>query len=308
MSLYRTIIEKFLVLGYRKYSKNGDRNLKKRLHRIREAIYPPDGYELRIAKISHGLLLNVNIAELVGGDIYFGVEFEPDEMSVMRSVLQPGMTFFDIGANYGYFSLVASRLVGSQGMVHAFEPAGFAYRAFFENIKLNNASNVVANRVAVSDKSGENDLYINRESGLTSLGKTERGQVRGVEKIQCITLDEYVSINKIQQVDFIKLDVEGFEGHVLRGASHVISNFPDLVILCELAEKNYHPLGFSVNAVINWIRSKGYLVWEIDKSGNGVVKLEKNRDRYLNHNFVFAHTDSKYIQNINAISNSRINA
>ena len=251
-------------------------------------MYPPGGIVLKIADLDEDLRLWVNLCESEGGNLYFGMKFEPYELGVVRKLVRPGDVFFDIGANVGFYSLMASQLVGGEGVVHAFEPASFAYEVLSKNIRLNRASNVVANRVAVGETGGEVELFVNRESGLSSLGQTGRGQVVGAEKVPSVSLDEYMDQHEISRVNFLKIDVEGYEGHVLRGARRLIEYERDLAILCELAYKNFTPLGFSINGVIDWMRERVYEVWEVDRLRGMLVKLETNRISYENNNFLFA--------------------
>jgi len=255
--------------------------------RWRRYIYPPGGRVMEIAALNEGLRLWVNLCELEGGNLYFGVPFEPCELAIVKRLVKPGDVFFDVGANIGVYSLLASQLIGGLGAVHAFEPVSCVYELLLRNILLNQASNVTPNRLAVEETSGKVELFVNRESGLSSLGHTERGQVMSVERVESTTLDEYAEMHNISELDFLKVDVEGYEGHVLRGGKRLIERSSNLAILCELAEKNYRSLNLSINGVMDWIRERGYEVWEIDRSRQLLVKLEQNRPLYENQNFVF---------------------
>lgn len=240
-----------------------------------------------VAELDEGLRLWANLCEMEGGNLYFGVEFEPDELAMVKKLVKSGSVFFDVGAHIGVYSLIASRLVGSEGAVHAFEPALSTYEVLLKNISLNRVSNVVVNQIAVSEQTGEAELFLNLETGLNSLGQTGRGNPAGTEKVESISLDEYVARHKISPVNFLKVDVEGYEGHVLRGAQRLIEQEHDLTILCELAEKNFRPLNLSVNEVMDWMRERGYEVWEIDRPHSSLVRLETSRTSYQNNNFVF---------------------
>jgi FkbM family methyltransferase len=255
--------------------------------RWRRHLYPPGGTVMEIAKLDDGLRLWVNLCDKEEGNLYFGVKFEPDEINIVRKLVKPGDVFFDVGASIGVYSLIASQLVGSSGTVHGFEPASYAYEVLLKNVKLNGITNVVANQIAVSEQTGETEFFLNLDSGLASLGQTGRGQVVGTEKVLSISLDEYVKQPKISQINFLKVDVEGYEGHVLRGARHLIERQQELTILCELAEKNFKPLNLSVNEVIDWMRERGYEAWEMDREQRLLVKLETNRISDQDYDFVF---------------------
>lgn len=207
----------------------------------------------------------MNIAEREGGNLYFGKEFEPCEIAVLRKLLTPGDTVFDVGANVGIYTLLASRLIGASGSVHAFEPVSSVYHLLVSNIALNQAANVVPNRLAMSDKGGQLPVFINQESGLSAVSLTRRGKVVGIEAVPSTTLDAYAESHGVLAVNFLKIDVEGHEGEVLRGGSHLAAVARDLVILCELDEKNISSLGRSVDEVIHWMSGVGYEAWSVNR-------------------------------------------
>jgi FkbM family methyltransferase len=258
----------------------------------RQLLHPPGGRQLAMARLGDGLAIWVNLCEMVGGDLYYGIGFEPIEVKIVRELVRPGDVFFDVGANIGFYSVIASRLVGCAGAVHAFEPIRSIYDQLLRNLSLNCADNVRANHIAVAERCDELDLFVNRESALTSLGRTARGQVVSVERVSSISLDEYADQHEVASLNFLKIDVEGFEGHVLRGGNRLIERSNELTVLCELAEKNFKPLNLSVDDVIAWVREHGYEVWEIDRVSNSVVKLEMRRLSETNQNFVFVRPGS----------------
>jgi FkbM family methyltransferase len=258
----------------------------KRLAALRRKVHPPHESYLVEARIDGDIPLMVNICD-ADADIYYGVGFEQSELAVVKHFVQIGETFFDVGANIGVYTLMAARLVGGDGRVHAFEPLTRVRDVLQSNIELNRASNVVLNTAAVGEKQGEEDLFVNRQSGLTSLGRTNRGEVVGVQKVPIWTLDHYAERAGIDSIDFLKIDVEGYEGHVLRGAAKLISNSPGLVVLSELASKNFTPLGFSINAVIDWMRDRSFEVWMVATDIPILRPVPQNLDKYPFQNFLF---------------------
>lgn len=254
---------------------------------LRKKLHPPTGEFIVDVKIGGDVKLKVNICQQYCGDMYYGVGFEQDELDLVKRFVDFGDVFIDVGANIGVYTLVASRLVGENGQVHAFEPLSAAYGLLQENVKLNRAENVRLNRVAVGDTVGEVDLYVNAQAALTGLGKTNRGLLLDVQKVPIWTLDDYSRRFGIQSIDFLKIDVEGFEGHVLRGAEKLIANSPNLIIMSELANKNFVPLGFSVKDVVKWMRDIGFEVWMIRNDGMGLQYVQPGSDKYLFQNFVF---------------------
>lgn len=263
-----------------------------RLYLIRNWLHPKGRIQIARTSLNNSMPIYVNLCEKVGGDIYYGLGFESTELEFVRKTLVDGDVFFDVGANIGMYSLTASHLVGVSGRVHAFEPLDNAFDILQMNLQLNHSSNVSANCVAVSDIAGVAELQVNQESALTSIGKTNRGKVVQTKTVPLVTLDEYADETNIQQLDFLKIDVEGYEGHVLRGGEGLIRRSKDLIILCELSEKNYQPLNLSVNEVLEWIRARGYEIWEVFEDGRPIMLLAERRVHYGINNFIFVHPGS----------------
>jgi FkbM family methyltransferase len=148
---------------------------------------------------------------------------------VLRPYVPEGGTVIDVGAHAGQFSKLFSRMVGPAGRVCAFEPSGYT-RAILEHaLRFNRCRNVQVYAQGMSDRPGELVLHTPvkhgglRGYGLASLGGVGAAAVRGeiAETVPVTTLDAFVSSNALH-VDFIKVDIEGWEGHFLRGAREVL--------------------------------------------------------------------------------------
>lgn len=251
-------------------------------------MYQDEERSLALANLGNGLKITVNLCEMGSGDLYFGIPFEPEEVALLRRLIRPGDVVVDVGANIGFYSLLFSRLVGEGGRVHAFEPSRDNWDLLLKNIRLNSLTNVISNRAALSDRAGKSTLYVNKESGLNSLGKTHRGEVSHVEEVPCTTLDDYLASEKISKVNLLKIDVEGYDGHVLRGARELLDREKDLAICCELAELNFAPLGFSVDDVIRWMAERGFDAWEIRRSDGSLARLDGRSIDRNDVSFLFA--------------------
>jgi FkbM family methyltransferase len=138
--------------------------------------------------------------------------------------LKPGDVFWDIGAHIGYTSLLASRLVGPTGHVHAFEPLPENLVRLHEGIRLNRATNVVVHPVAVSDTVGH-DSFVRHESSLMG-SLVGQGEIR--ERVAVTTMDTLLATT--DPPNLIKIDVEGAESRVLAGAVRVISQHPIVIL------------------------------------------------------------------------------
>ena len=145
----------------------------------------------------------------------FRDDYEPD-LAVLQKFLVPGGVMVDVGANYGIFSLNAARLVGPTGKVLAFEPAQNNFSTFKKNLALNNVSQVRALRMALAEKPGRLRLYHDPDPTRNSLAPGSNAQ--DFEEVEVNTLDAVLKANGVAKVDFIKIDVEGADELVCRGA------------------------------------------------------------------------------------------
>jgi FkbM family methyltransferase len=182
---------------------------------------------------------------------------EDHVIAFIQNNLGSGETFFDVGAWIGVYSLLASRLVGRTGRVYAFEPDDMARQVLASNLRLNDARNVEVVPKALSDHVGEAPFGSNWHIGPLSLPCSRTGQIldesatgtklQGAMKVPTTTLDDFSeTIGRVP--DMVKIDVEGHEVEVVRGAMLTLSNPKTTIILelhCEtLSRKGYSPSTF----------------------------------------------------------------
>lgn len=195
---------------------------------------------------------------------------------VLSAALPRDGVLLDIGANIGAFTLpLAARM--ERGTVHGFEPASGTVERLRRNLAINAIENVIVNRCAVSNRSGELSIWVPGEqwkgrlynTGRTSayVGSGDSGWRQ--ETVPCITLDDYAARRALARVDAIKIDVEGGELDALEGASALIHKHRPMVVM----EVNQAPLraaGRSVEDVLAFWREHDYRVGTI--AGNGRVR------------------------------------
>ncbi len=148
---------------------------------------------------------------------------DPEEYDLIMSLVRPGMTVLDIGANIGIYTVLCARLVGPEGRVYAFEPEPGTYALLSTNLEANHVSNTVAVAAALSDREGTATLYRDRwnAGGHTLLEDNITTQSQGSVQIETHTMDGYFG-GKDVVADFIKMDAQGFEGHVVRGGKEFL--------------------------------------------------------------------------------------
>jgi FkbM family methyltransferase len=151
--------------------------------------------------------------------------YELSKVRLFASTIQSGMTVFDIGAHAGYYTLIASKLVGGSGHVVAFEPAPRNLRYLRRHLSLNQVSNVSVLEVAVSDRAGVGRFDVGAES---SLGRLDPA---GTLDVRTITLDELVTRGSVPTPHVLKLDIEGAESDALVGAAAILREVrPDIFL------------------------------------------------------------------------------
>lgn len=164
--------------------------------------------------------------------LFYRSGLEKYETQLFKKLVKKGMTVVDIGANIGYYALLAARSVGDKGRVFAFEPEPNNYNLLERNIALNRYSNIVAVQKAVSNKTGKAPLFVNRQTGAHGL-LPGRKDIVGTNMVDIVSLDKYFK-GKENPIDIIKIDVEGAELAVLRGMPNILRNNDNLIIFTEI--------------------------------------------------------------------------
>lgn len=185
----------------------------------------------------------------------FRERYEP-ELADLEKLLSPGKTFIDVGANFGIYSLAASRLVGEGGRVIAFEPTAQSFAVLRQNIELNRLANVDAFQSAVSDKAGTAWLYYGTDPVRNSLGQDPCCE-EGGEMVTVNCLDNVVDQVSAHRVDVIKIDAEGAEQLVLRGASSLLTTMRPVIIYEVNPEACFH-LGLPEDGATKLLERLGY--------------------------------------------------
>lgn len=173
--------------------------------------------------------------------LYFDGIHEPETTNYLKTNVKPGSTVVDIGANVGYFTLLFARLVGDSGRVIAFEPDERVFPILKENVRMNNYHNISLDRRAVSDCDGQQKFFIS--SHLSRSGLTARRNTKTITEVETVKLDNL----NLEQVDWVKIDVEGSEISVLKGMKSTISKNPDIRLIIEFVPEHIIGSGYSIN-------------------------------------------------------------
>jgi FkbM family methyltransferase len=242
---------------------------------IQKGYYAPDRFI--------GFLYSTGIAKPVQAEVWPGAIFELDARDlVARSILQTGSweppvtqaatqilkkdaVMIDVGAHIGYYSILASKAVGPGGKVVAVEPNPGTLRRLYKNLQLSNASNVVVEEVANTDRETtlqffESSLW---NSGMSSLSEANAIRAPGHSVVTTTVrgrpLDAIVKELGLQRVDLVKIDVEGAEVQVLQGMKQILTELHP-VLLVEMDAEQLANMGTSLEQMRALLIGSGYVV------------------------------------------------
>jgi FkbM family methyltransferase len=195
--------------------------------------------------------------------------YEPFETSLLSAEIRLGMTIVDVGANIGYYTLLFSKLTGGAGRVYAFEPEPQNFSLLQQNLTRNARTNVVALDRALSDRAGQSFLYLSSENlGDHQAYQSEDG--RRKVPITMTRLDDCVK----GPVDLIKMDVQGFEAHALRGMEAVIAASPRLTIFTEFWPEGLRRAGSAAADFLRQLRSFDLEIFFINEYANRLEPVD----------------------------------
>lgn len=201
----------------------------------------------------------VDMASNFGFRVTSDEGYEPETKALLSSFLRPGMVFVDLGANEGFFSVVASRLVGTTGKVLAIEPQTRLGPVIRRNLELNNATNVTLAQVAVSAEAGvaEFNLAPDTNSGSSGLTRATR-YANPTQAVRTLTLDACLQEHNLSKVDVMKIDIEGYEYEAVLGAKELFRSQMVRRVLIEIHENLLSARGRSPQDITDFLLSCGY--------------------------------------------------
>ena len=219
-----------------------------------------------IKTVSFGNLgLELHIDDWIQQNIYFLGTYEAAELKLLNQHLSENSTFIDIGANFGLYTLSAAEKISDTGKIICFEPFPENFQALTKNITRNKLSMITAENMAIGDQRGMLKLYYQPSEnnlGMVSATHLENSKVHEVE---VLSLDDYLENRDVDKIDFIKIDVEGFEYRVLFGMKKTLATYSPKILIeifdtdeVKMENQNTH----------NFLIEMGYAKHFIDDEGN----------------------------------------
>ena len=205
-------------------------------------------------------------------------EWESYETQLLLAHLFPGAVFVDVGANIGYYSIIASSLVGDRGRVFAFEPEQDNYTLLKNNVELNTLSNVTAVRGALSDHKGGGYIYLNEENRGDHQIYQQSGhsQARASQHIQLFNGAQFLTGCEppVSRIDFLKVDTQGAEAVVMAGLLPLLkASLPDIKIILEFTPFSLRQAGSSGMALLDLVAGLDLPMQLIDHIGHSLIPI-----------------------------------
>ena len=204
-----------------------------------------------------GYRFRCNLAEHTQRNIFLW-DFDKKAVAFIRSRLRPGDTFVDVGANVGFFSLTASRIVGPTGRVISVEPNPSTFARLSRTVAENSIPNITMCNLGLGDSSATLSLYtgIAEDNDTASmLPYADGGKAVTVEVLPLDLLAEQLGLERI---DYIKIDVDGFEHKVLAGAAKLLASGRIRHLQIEFSDVHLRMVGSSPEKLHEWITSHGF--------------------------------------------------
>ena len=183
--------------------------------------------------------------------------FETQKINLIKKVLSSGDKFIDIGCSFGLFSLIASKIVGVNGEVLSFDPSETAIKTLNKNSQLNGFHNIKTFNIALGDSDKSIHFFGQNYGGTIIKGNPQYDTSIGRE-IEMKKLDTTLSSTNLDNLKFIKIDAEGSEFDIIKGAENIIKNSNNLFISLELGEMMLISAGSSIEEVVDLLISFGY--------------------------------------------------
>ncbi|MBI2730579.1 MAG: FkbM family methyltransferase [Sphingobacteriales bacterium] len=231
-----------------------------------------------IVKLQDGLRMYVTPADHIQQYIFWERYYEKPAVMVLKKIIQPDSVFFDIGANSGYYSLIAANKA-IHGKVYSFEPATRHFQKLLDNIHLNKLSNIKVFNTGIGNKNEKAIFYLSSDenSGMSGLRPAENFSGK-TALIEVVRLDDFSETASISSVDIIKIDIEGAELNALEGMEKIILKYKP-VFFIEMIGNQLHLYNKTIADVFEWLTARGYSAFDIEKNCT-LTKLTSAKEGY----------------------------
>ncbi len=240
------------------------------LHRLRDEVL----YFLLRCRYRNGLIIkNIQGSKMhldlkdkgISKDLILNGIREARGTEIMHSILEPGQVIVDIGANIGYYALMEAKIVGPSGKVYAIEPVSENVDILIRNVKINDYKNVDVYHLAIGSTEGLSKIYLSDRRNWHSMINNDDNDRS--EEIQVVRLDTFL-LNKLKP-DLVRMDVEGFEGEIIKGMVDTLSSTRNMKLFIEV-----HPHIMKKDDVVLFFKTLENAGYEV------IVAADRQRNSY----------------------------
>lgn len=214
------------------------------------------GYKPGVVMRDRKLWDITNLNSIVERAIFLNLEYDKPTVEFIKHFVKEGDVCIDVGANIGYFTELLSDAVGKQGEVIAFEASPIHFKTLKRNMELNNAKNYKLLNLALSDTKGHASIFTMNSTGSIVSDYSSYGlKTVSRDEIEMLPLDDVLSYQ--ENIKFIKIDVDGNELQVLKGAHNIIVNQKPMICI-EICERTQQAGGSSSEELLEFLKNLGY--------------------------------------------------
>lgn len=220
----------------------------------------------------------------------YGLIPDHRELKMIQKYLPSAKGVFDVGSNVGVWTVLMNK-ANPGAKIHSFEPNPETYRLLEKNAQRNGCSHVVLNRSAVSDSAGEISFQVPENASIFGRvtpktgGQDEEGRFSSARSfsVPTIRLAEYCRTNSINEIDFLKVDVEGYELAALMGLEPLLSQRKVKALYVETMKENHDRMGASFSGLLKFISDCGYRFYTLSEDGNPGSAVSLDQVKAHNH-------------------------
>ena len=222
----------------------------------------------------NGINYKLDLSSFNNWAIFWEIEVELVAKRKLFSLIKEGNNFIDIGAHIGQITLEAARIVGKEGKVFSFEPHPNTFAQFQHNVALNNFNNITECNFGLGDEVGKFYVEVIDENnaGMNRISKNNSSNIA----VEVKTLDDYLLTTDIKSLDFIKVDVEGFEYKALKGGEKTLLKWHPILFI-ELDDETLKAQNSSPKELLLYLNNVGYFKI-VNVYTNQLVSCEDNLD------------------------------
>ena len=212
-----------------------------------------------------GIRMNLRLHEFIQNRLFFFGVWEPNITALFDSLLQPGDVAIDVGANIGYYTLLAAQKVGADGHVYAVEPNPAVRSLLKRHLEMNGLDNVTIIAAAAWDATTTGTLHVHGyDCGASSLRNFDGSEAAA--QVQLVRLDDVVRQEHRERIGLIKIDIEGAEAHALRGLSAILAGNPRVRVIAEVNPMMLAAMGASAEALFAFMADLDFQAYLIPNS------------------------------------------